>query len=117
MSDEAFFSSKVIDDDILVIRLRGTLDSASSQEFNAEVDKHFQQGKRKIIIDCARLGHISSFGIGTLVTLQSRLRKRGGEVKLASVQAVVADVLKLVRLDRLLQIYGDVEFARQSFYE
>jgi anti-sigma B factor antagonist len=105
----------MIDDDILVIKLHGKLDAATSPEFSAEVDKHFQHGKRKIIIDCAHLGYVSSFGIGTLVTLQARLRKQGGEVKLASIQAMVADVFKIVRLDRLLDIYGDIEFAHESF--
>jgi hypothetical protein len=27
-----------------------------------------------------------------------------------------ADVIRIVKLDRLLDIYGDTEFARQSFY-
>ena len=117
MTEEAFISSYVVDEDILVIKLHGKLDAATSPEFNAEVEKHFQQGKRKIIIDCAYLGYISSFGIGTLVTLQARLRKQGGEVKLAAVQGIVAEVLKIVRLDRLLEMYGDIEFARESFHE
>jgi anti-sigma B factor antagonist len=104
-----------LDDDILVIKLHGKLDAATTPDFNAEVDKHFQQGKRKVIIDCAHLGYVSSFGIGTLVTLQARLRKRGGEVKLAAIPSVVADVFKVVHLDKLLDIYGDIEFARESF--
>jgi hypothetical protein len=29
---------------------------------------------------------------------------------------VAADAIRLVRLDKLLDIYGDLEFARQSFY-
>ena len=117
MTEEAFISSYVVDKDILIIKLHGKLDAATSPEFNAEVEQHFQQGKRKIIIDCAYLGYISSFGIGTLVTLQARLRKQGGEVKLAAVQGIVAEVLKIVRLDRLLEMYGDIEFARESFDE
>ena len=117
MNDEAFISSRIVDDDILVIKLHGKLDAASSPEFNAEVDQHFQQGKTKIIIDCAHLGYVSSFGIGTLVTLQARLRKRGGAVKLAAIPAVVADVFKLVHLDKLMEMYGDTEFARQSFHD
>jgi hypothetical protein len=41
----------------------------------------------------------------------------GGEMKLASIQSMVADVFRVVRLDKLLDIYGDIEFARESFYE
>jgi anti-anti-sigma factor len=117
MNNNAYFSSYVVDDDILIVKLHGNLDAATTQEFNAELDKHFQQGKSKVIIDCAHLAYVSSFGIGTLVTLQTRLRKRGGEVKLAAINAMVADVFKIVHLDKMLGIYGDIEFARESFYE
>ncbi len=117
MSEQAFITSYVVDGDILVILLHGNLDAATTSEFNTEVDRHFNEGKRKLIIDCAHLGYISSLGIGSLVTLQTRLRKQGGEVKLAAIQGLVADVIKIVHLDRLLDIYGDIEFARESFYE
>ena len=73
----------MIDDDILVINLRGKLDSATTKEFEDVVQKHFDDGKSKIIIDCAHLGFISSLGIGSLVRMQARLNKRGGAVKLA----------------------------------
>lgn len=115
--EKAFVTSYVVDDDILVLKLHGKLDNRTVPEFNAEVEKQFAEGKRKMIIDCAHLGYVSSYGIGALVSLQARLRKKGGEVKLATIQSLVADVFKIVHLDRLLEIYGDIEFARESFYE
>ncbi len=117
MGEEQFFESRVIDEDILAIVLRGDLDATTTDEFNSEVQKHLDQGMNKIIIDCRYLGLISSLGIGALITLQTRLRKRGGDVKLSSLKGMVADVIKLVRLDKMLGIYGDLEFARKSFYE
>jgi anti-anti-sigma factor len=100
-----------------VLKLHGKLDQETAPEFNAEVEKHFAEGKRKMIIDCAHLGYVSSFGIGALVSVQAKLRKQGGEVKLTAIQSLVADVFKIVRLDKLLDIHGDIEFARESFYK
>ena len=117
MSEQAFVTSYVIDGDILVLRLYGKLDGKNSRVLNDEVSSHFDNGKRKLIIDCANLGYVSSFGVGTLVGLQAKFRKKGGDVKLAAIQATVAEVFKLVRLDRLLEMYGDIEFARESFYD
>lgn len=110
------FQTQIIDGDILVIILRGDLDSASTPEFEKQVQSHLESGHQKIIIDCRYLGYISSVGIGSLVALQSRLRKKGGEIKLSSIQGTVMDVLRLVHLDKMLNIYGDQEFARVSFY-
>ncbi len=117
MSKEAFITSYVLDDDILVIRLHGDLDAFTTDEFNAQVKKHLEDGHAKIIIDCAHLGYVSSVGIGALVALQKRLRDRGGRVKLAAIQGTVAEVLKILHLGKVLDIHGDIEFARQSFDE
>jgi len=117
MDDNQFFEATVIDEDILAVVLRGNLDSTTTDEFKSEVQKHLDRGMNKIIIDCRYMGLISSVGVGALITLQTRLRRRDGVVKLSSLQGMAANVIKLVRLDKLLDIYGDLEFARQSFYE
>ena len=117
MDEEQFFEATVIDEDILAVVIRGDLDATTTDEFNREVQKHLDQGMNKIIIDCRYLGMLSSLGIGALITLQTRLRKKGGVVKLSSLQGMAAEVIKLVRLDKLLGIYGDLEFARKSFHE
>ena len=106
-----------IDGDILVMSLRGKLDNQTAATFRKEAEGYIEQGTTKIILDCTFLGYVSSAGIAALVFLQSRLRKLGGQVKLSSVQSAVADVLKIVHLNQMLDIYGDIEFARQSFYE
>ena len=108
--------TQVLDGDILVIVLDGSLNTTTSDQFNQAIQNHLDQGRTKIIIDCRRVDYISSLGLGSLVALQARLRKKGGEVKLAALYGLAADVIRLVGLDKLLGIYGDIEFARQSFH-
>ena len=117
MSDEEFITTRMIDDEILVMSLHGRLDHHTVVEFNAAIEKEFDKGIHKFIVDCAHLGYVSSYGIGALVRVQAKLRGKGGEVKLATVQSVVANVFRIVRLDRILEMYGDIEFARESFCE
>lgn len=116
MSEELTFEASILDDDILLVVLIGSLDSVTTAEFNSRIKQHLDGGMTKVIVDCRRLGYISSIGIGSLMTLQARLAKQGGKVKLAAVDGMVANVIQMVKLDRLLDIYGDTEFARQSFY-
>jgi len=108
--------TKLLDGDILAIVLGGSLNSTTTDQFNQAIQNHLEQGRTKIIIDCRKVDYISSLGIGSLVALQARLRKKGGEVKLAALFGVAADAIRIVGLDKLLNIYGDLEFARQSFY-
>ena len=110
------FQSEIIDGDILAIILCCDLDSASAPEFDQQIQAHLDAGYSKIIIDCRNLGFISSLGMGSLIVLQTKLRRRGGEVKLAAMFGRAMDVMRLVRLDKMFDIYGDIEFARKSFY-
>jgi anti-anti-sigma factor len=110
------FDAQMIDGDILAIVLRGDLDSTSTPEFERQVQEHLDRGLTKMIIDCRYMGYVSSIGIGALVALQTRLRRKGGEVKLAAIQGNVIQIIRAVRLDKVLDIYGDLEFARESFY-
>jgi anti-sigma B factor antagonist len=110
------FQSETIDGDILAIVLRGDLDSVSAPEFDRQIRGHLDAGHSKFIIDCRNMGYISSLGIASLVSLQTKLRRRGGEVKLAAILGRAMDVMRLVRLDKMFDIYGDLEFARKSFY-
>jgi anti-sigma B factor antagonist len=110
------FESKIIDGDILAIILRGDLDSVSAPEFDRQIQGHLDAGHSKVIIDCHKMGYLSSLGIASLVALQTKLRRRGGEVKLAAIFGRAMEVMRLVRLDKMFDIYGDLEFARKSFY-
>ena len=116
MNDSLSIETRMIQGDILAIVLDGSLNTTTSEQFNRAIQNHLDQGRTKIIIDCRRVESISSIGLGSLVALQARLRKKGGEVKLAGLYGTAADVIKLVRLDKLLDIYEDTEYARESFY-
>jgi anti-anti-sigma factor len=109
--------TEVIDGDILTVKLRGSLDSLGSPEFERAVGEHIANGHSRIIVDCRYLHHLSSLGIGTLVALQTRVNRRGGSVKLSTLSGPAAQLIKAVRLDKILGIYGDLEFARQSFFD
>lgn len=111
------FDAEILDGDILAIVLRGDLDSVGTPEFEQQIQKHLEAGLTKIIIDCRYMGYISSMGLGSLISLQSRLRRQGGCVKLAAIQGNVIQLIRVVALDKILDIYGDMEFARKSFYE
>jgi anti-sigma B factor antagonist len=108
--------SKILDGDILAIILHGDLDSVSAPEFDRQIQAHLDAGHSRIIIDCRELGYISSLGIASLVALQIKLRRRGGEVKLAAVFGRAMEVIRLVHLDKMFDIHGDLEFARESFF-
>jgi anti-sigma B factor antagonist len=116
MNDALTIETKLVDGDILAVLPHGSLDATTTAQFDQVIQEHLDQGRTKIIIDCRFVNYVSSLGMGSLVALQARLRKKGGEVKLAAVHGMAAEAIRIVGLGKLFNIYGDLEFARQSFY-
>ena len=101
--------------DVVMIQIDGGLDGQTSSQLTQALDQMLDQGTRRIIIEGSKLSFVSSMGIGTLMSLHHRMKKRGGDVKIAALQGRVWDVLRTVGLDRLLAIYPDVGRACLAF--
>jgi anti-anti-sigma factor len=98
-------------EDILAMVLTGMLDESNCEFLLDCVKEEILEGRKKLIVDCGRLEFISSMGLGTLVRVHSRMKKLGGDVKLAAVQGMVAQVIGIVGLNKLFHIYPKVEDA------
>ncbi|MAD19285.1 MAG: hypothetical protein CMJ52_03575 [Planctomycetaceae bacterium] len=104
-----------IDDDIHVLRADGGIDGVNAGQMVDDVVARIDAGARKIIVDCSGLKVISSAGLATLLMLHSRGRTHGGEVKVAGVDGLVAQVLQITRLNLVLSIHADVNRAKLAF--
>lgn len=109
------FKSHTLDGDVLVITVTGELGPYTSSAFFDCLEGEIENGHRRIIVDCSHLHYLSSVGIGSLVRAHTRMKKHGGDVKLAALQGPVADVLRVTHLDKILAMYPDVESAHRAF--
>jgi anti-sigma B factor antagonist len=97
--------------DIVAVVLSGTLDETTCDYLLGCVEDRVLDGRKKLILDCGQVTYISSLGLGTLVRVNSRMKKIGGDVKLASVTGTVAQVMGVVGLNRIFQIYPSLDDA------
>ncbi len=109
------FYYDAVDKDVLIVSADGGLLWDNADEFVAELERYVELGISKLIVDCSRMTRISSYGLGTLVSVHKRLSKRGGDVKLASVSGVAGKVIRMTGLGARLHIYPTVEDARVAF--
>ena len=101
-------------EDILVLELTGRLDENTAEFLIDCLSRHIENGSSKIVIDCSNLEHVSSVGLGALVRVHSQLKSSGGEVKLAHVEGVIADILRIVHFDRIFHMYPSVQQACEA---
>jgi len=109
------YEEHALDGDVWVIKVEGELDSYTSSDFFDCLEVEIEKGRDRIIVDCSSLEHVSSAGIAALIRAHAKMKRRGGDVKLAALKGKVAEVLRLTHLDRILGIYPDVRTAHQAF--
>lgn len=109
------FYTHEVDRDLMVVAIDGGLDGSTIDQFRSGVEQLLEGEITKVIIDAENLRYVSSLGVGELLTLHRKMKKRGGDVKIASLHGVVFDILRLAKLDSLFEIYDDLERARLAF--
>jgi anti-sigma B factor antagonist len=73
------------------------------------------KGTRRIVLNLAEVNYVDSSGIGELVKTHTTLRNMGGELKLASLNKRVHDLLEMTRLAAVFDIQKDEASAIKSF--
>ena len=69
----------------------------------------------RLVLDMGEVDRLDSIGLGLLVRCMSNLRKRGGDLRLASAPRFLVDLLRTTRLITLLHNYPSEADAVQSF--
>lgn len=96
---------------VLVVEASGKFDSVTSQYLLDCIQGFVKNGAKKVVLDCGGMDQINSMGLATLVRANSRLRKIGGTMAIASATGTVAEVLQIVHFDRLFGLYPNVDDA------
>ena len=102
---------------VVVVVVRGRLNSEGSQFFWDCIEGQIEDGNKKLVVDCSEVEYISSVGLGALVRAHSRMKKMGGNVKLAAVRGIVIEAIQLVGLGHVFHIYSTVAEACAAFEE
>ena len=107
-----FYYGKVGEnEDIVSVKLSGELTAFQCDYVFKCIEKQVKQGITKLIIDCNDLRYISSAGLGMLMRVHTRMKKLGGDVKLARVQGTIAKMIHLVGMNKVIQLYPTIDEA------
>ena len=90
-----------------VVSLAGTLDAWSEPETRAALGAVLREGKSRLVLDLAGLRRIDSTGLSALLSVLKAARAAGGDVVLLRPSATVVSVLRLTRLDQILEAFDD----------
>ena len=101
--------------DVTVVAIPVTeLDAANTVEFKRDMAPVLE-AHSKVVLDLTRLRFIDSSGLGAFISCLRKLNEKQGDLKLCGTSKQVRAVLELVRMHRILDIYGTREEAVRAF--
>lgn len=106
------------DDDVAHIGFvdRNILDEGNIQQIGDEVLALIEQEPNpKLLIDFENVDHLSSAALGTLITINTKIRAKDGQLRLANIAPQIYEVFVITKLNKLFQIHESAEQARASF--
>jgi anti-anti-sigma factor len=89
------------------------IDSANAIEVKTEALRLLGDAP-DVVVDLTGVDFLDSAGVGVLVGLCKNSRLRGGRARFCGMTPGVRSVLELIQLDRIFEIYDDVETAVRS---
>jgi anti-sigma B factor antagonist len=102
--------------DVVVVDVIGRITLGEGNVMLREIVKGLaDNGTRRVILNLAEVNYVDSSGIGELVKTHTTLRNMGGELKLASLNKRVHDLLEMTRLAAVFDIQKDEASAIKSF--
>src|SRR5450432_1944701 len=107
---------KEIAPDVVALELTGRIILGNnSRDVELKLGEILHENIRKIIFDLKGITMLDSTGVGILVVSQAKIKKEGGELRIAGATGVVEDILKMTSVEKLVRLFPTVEAAAANF--
>jgi len=95
---------------------RNILDEANIHQIGEEITRLVDSSTQpKLLISFSNVDHLSSAALGTLITVNNKVKNRKGQLRLANIDPQISEVFKITKLDKLFQIHDTTDAAMASF--
>ena len=102
---------------IPIINLDGEVDLYSTDQITTAIRKLVGEEKRNMIIDLKQVPYVDSSGLGSFISNMRFLKDQDGDLKFIHPTEKVINLLRLTKLNTILEIYDSAEEALQKFAE
>ena len=99
----------------LVLTLGGGITAGRCETLEKQVVSLIEAGEKRVVLDVTGITFLDSAGIGTLVACFSKLKKAGGDMRLAGAAGKVESVLKMTQVDRVVRFFPTAATAAADF--
>lgn len=95
---------------------RNILDEANIQQIGEEIVRIIEEEVRpKLLISFENVDHLSSAALGTLITINNKIRAKDGQLRLANIDPQIYEVFVITKLNKIFHIHENAKEALASF--
>ncbi len=113
MSSNGIFEERIVEGVIIICPERG-LKGEAEYLLKDRIDTLVREGRMEILIDLKHMPRIDSSELGRLIRSHISARQAGGKVRICSVSDRVMILMKMTRLDTVLDLHDTEEEALRS---
>jgi anti-sigma B factor antagonist len=94
-----------------VVATEPELDMHTAPAFRESLLAEINAGHNQLVLDLSAATFVDSSGLAVMVSALKRVRARGGDLRVCSPARAVRSAITMSGLDRVLEIFPDVESA------
>jgi anti-anti-sigma factor len=102
---------------VCVVRPQTPLTGDVCAQFADSVLTSLGAGRPMVVVDLHNVPLVDSTGLETLIDLRKRIESRGGAMKLAAINSLCADILRVTGVGECFEQHAQVKQAVGSFAE
>lgn len=102
-------------EDVLVMRLQGRLDAASSPQLEKQIASIIDSGHFKLLLNFSDVDYLSSAGMRLMLFASKKLKSVEGKLIACEFNEEVMNVVKMAGFNRVLEIYPTEEDSFSHF--
>lgn len=95
--------------DVVVIRVKGRLDAASSPQLEKKINSIIETGHFKLLLNMADVDYLSSAGMRLMLSISKKLKHLEGKVVACNLNEDVMEVIKMAGFHQVLELYPSEE--------
>ncbi len=115
MMDNYFKYEKEERDGVILFKLIGIFDTGTASSLQSAIDSLLSPGQSKVLFDLYDLEQVDSSGVAAFIVIFKRIRSNNGEMRISRLVGQPREMFNLLRLDRVFEIYNDLDEAIKSF--
>jgi len=100
---------------VAVLTLKGTIETTNASGLEETLTRIVDESCYRIVVDLGSVTYISSAGWGIFISEIKRIRRNGGDIKLAAMSPEVREVFDLLEFGNILKPYESASDALRDF--